>query len=142
MMLPTPTPIADLFYDVVGPETHRSAPGAHPGGEWDPWWSLSRRQRRRLIGGGFATARGLMPDRLADLIESRHPGLHGACPIEWYYRTALRVLDERRRAARRDSRQRLAERHGHRTEYQYRTAQARANGHASLWHQRRAMGWQ
>lgn len=141
----TPTPIGDLFDLVVQGEAHASSPGRHPGGEWDPWFALPRRTRRILIGARMARSGALMPDQLADLIVRRHPCLDEP-PLDWYFRTALAAIQERRYASNRDRHQRLAwggsfTPGAFRTYYRYRDARVREMGFCSLWHYRKAKGW-
>lgn len=132
----TPTPIGDHFDLVVRGEAHRSSPGRHPGGEWDAWFALPRRQRRVLIGAGFARRNAMWPDDLADMIQRNHPNLGGP-PLEWFYRSAFDVLRERRHARNRDRHLRLAKRSGHRTYYERRAALAVEAGFVSFWHYRK-----
>lgn len=134
----TATPVHDLLVAVVGAETHATRPGPHAGGEWDDWRALNVRQRRRLIGAGWARPGGLRPDVLADLIAARHSTPD---PLGWFYRTALEATVERRSAANRDRHASLARRTGYRTYYDRRDALAKAQGHASLWHYRKEKGW-
>lgn len=138
----SPTPIGDHFDHVVRGEAHRSSPGRYRhrrgrrrGGEWDPWFELAPRKRRVLIGARFARAGGMWPDDLADMIERNHPNLDGD-PLEWFYRTAFQVLDERRRAHNYDRHRRVARQSGHPTYYQRRAELAREAGYISFWHYR------
>lgn len=131
------TPFGDRFELVLQAEAHRSAPGRHPGGEWDAWFALPRRTRRVLIGARFARRGGLEPDVLADLIVRNHPNLGGELPLEWFYRSCLEVLAERRRARHRDRHLRVAVESGHGSYYERRCALAVAAGFPSFWAYRR-----
>lgn len=135
------TPITDLFDLVVCGEAHASSPRQRPGGEWDPWYGLPARTRRRLIGAGFARPGAMEPDVLADMIRDRHPGLNGQDPLDWYFRTALLVLDERRKVARHRRTHALIRRSGHASYYAHRTSYCASQGYESVWHYRRAKGW-
>jgi hypothetical protein len=134
----TPTPIADHLELVVQGEAHRSRCGRHPGGEWDPWRSLTARKRHTLIGARFARPNALWPDELADLINRRHPGLNGTDPLEWYFRTCFEALNELRHARNRDRHTRIAEQTGHATYYRRRQALAVDAGYRSFWQYRQS----
>ncbi len=140
MRCPT-TPIGDEFERITEGEIARSSPGRRPGGEWDPWFALAPKTRRRLIGAGFAGLVALEPDVLADIIERNHPGLDGEEPMAWYYRTALKVMVERRTASKLHRRNRLTRTAGYKTEYEHRTRQARAAGYDTFWQYRQARQW-
>jgi hypothetical protein len=89
-----------------------------------------------LIGAGFVRRNAMWPDDLADLIERNHPNLDGP-PLEWFYRTTLQVLRERRHARNRDRHLRVAKQSGHPTYYQRRAALAVEAGFVSFWHYRK-----
>lgn len=131
----TDTPIGDELERVTEGETHRTSAGRHRGGEWDAWYHLPLRTRQRITGAGYARRYGRPPDELADIITHNKPDVADD-PLGWFYRQTLRALTERRQAARRDRRLRLAAAHGHRTEYEYRVAQARAAGFDTFWQYR------
>jgi len=87
-----------------------------------------------------------MPDQLADLIVRRHPCLTEP-PLDWYFRTALATIRERRPVSNRDRHQRLAigastPTRPFKNYYRYRDARVREMGFCSLWHYRKAKGWQ
>lgn len=130
------TPIGDHYELVVRGEAHRSKPGPRRGGEWDPWFALPRRQRRILIGARFARPDAMWPDDLADLIVRNHPNLDTE-PLDWYYRTSLQVLRERRAARNRDRHLRVATESGHATYYRRRAALATAAGYPTFWQYRK-----
>lgn len=137
----TPTPITDALTLVVGGDTHCSSPGERPGGEWDPWFALSRRNRRRLTGAGWATAGGLQPDQLAHVIDAYRSFETQDEALTWFYRTALASINERRYAANVDRHLRVARAGGDATYYDRRDRLAREGGHGSLWRYRKAKGW-
>jgi len=142
--LTSPTPIGDHFDHVVRGEAHRSSPGRQKqrrhrrrGGEWDAWFALPLRKRRILIGAGFARRDAMWPDDLADMIERNHPNLTGP-PLDWFYRTAFEVLQERRHARNRDRHLRVANQTGHPNYYRRRAALAVEAGYPSFWRYRKA----
>lgn len=100
-----------------------SRPG--PGGEWDEVRSISRRSRRRLIGAGMMSPRGLAPDVLADIVSDWFGRDMDACEtVQWYVRNSIAELD--RRVVARNART-----------YQSRDTQAKADGFWSFYHRRR-----
>lgn len=124
------TPIGDRFDQVIGAEAHASSPtvkGKH-GGEWDAWYALPRRTRRRLIGAGFARKGAMEPDVLADLITRQGVTDDYREALDWFYRTAIAALDERQRERRRVRRVPFVDRN----------AKAIAQGYLSFWQYRKA----
>lgn len=146
----TPTPITDRLRAVVGAEAHASSPTrthdhagrrVERGGEYDAWYALPARSRRRLIGAGWARKGAMQPDELADLIARNGGPSDYREALEFYYRLALLAIDERRRAYEIDTRNARAKAAGQPSYFHYRNQQARAAGHASLWQYRKSKGW-
>jgi len=83
----------------------RSKPTSRPDrrGEYDSYYALPPRRRRRLAGAGFILAypNGLVPDELSEMIEAAVPGLGsgGTDPLVWYFNTADRYIRESRQIA-------------------------------------------
>lgn len=128
---------------VVGAATLLSPTYADDGGEWDPLRALPTRTRRRLAGAGYLTSYGERPDVFAELIVDRVAGIETVDDaLDWYVRTSLRAIDERRRQAHRTRHLRTARQHGAASYYEHRTNVARfEHGFRSLWHYRKAKGW-
>jgi len=100
-----------------------SRPG--PGGEWDEVRSIPRRTRRRLIGAGMMSPRGMAPDVLADIVSDWFGRDMDSCEtVRWYVRSCVLILDQRRVA--RDART-----------YRQRDRLAKDRGFISFYHQRR-----
>jgi len=103
---------------VMGYETIR-----HPihdrwqGGEYDALRHLPRSTKRTLTGARFLTPRGLQPDLAADLI-----GMDVDDAVEWYVKTCLTVIRQRRRIAHWRRHHKLALRNGFETYWYYRKA--------------------
>lgn len=134
----TPTPLCDLLDHVLRGEAHRSNAPSKRGGEWDAWFALPQRSRRRLIGARWARFGALPPDVLADRIRDV---IAVDDPLVWFYRTALAAIDERQRAANVDRHVRVAVDGGDVSYYARRTRLVQQVGHPSLWHYRVARGW-
>ena len=95
------------------------------GGEWDALRDLGRRERRRLIGHGFLSAKGLAPDVLAEYLGSWFGRDFTADEaVEFYLDNARRAVAERRRTR-------------HSRIYERRNTRAQRAGYRSLWHYRR-----
>lgn len=127
---------------VVGPEALASSPGPRNWPEWDYLYSLPRRTRRRLIGAGYMRRGGMQPDLLADVIVPRVAEVETIDDaMEWYVKTCLTAITERRLLAHRRRHLAVARRNGHQTYYQHRTEYARSLGYDSLYDMRRKKKW-
>lgn len=112
------------------------------GGEWDWRRDMQHRVHKRLVGAGWLTSDGEMPDVLATLIIPQVGGIEiDAHAIEWYLRAALRSIPEARRDAHHHRHLRYARTQGHNSYYEYRRHQALEGGHGSLWYMRHDRGW-
>lgn len=126
---------------VMGGDVVASGP-VGPGGEWDAIRGIPLRRRRCLIGALYLTPTGLRPDVAAEIIAQRVAGINSIDDaMEWYVRTALTAVGERRIASRLRRRKRLHLRHGYSSEYDYRNARSIERGYRSLWCERVARGW-
>lgn len=95
------------------------------GGEYDALRDLSTRERRRLIGHGFLSPRGLAPDVLAQYLSSYFGRDFSSCEaVEFYLDNARRAVRERRSTY-------------HARVYARRNERARRAGFRSLWQYRR-----
>lgn len=111
-----------------------------PGGEFDYLRGLPRRTIKRLIGAGYLSPYGLMPDVAADYIAEYVSGIDSTDDaMRWYVRMAIAAIDERRMIARRERDERLINRRGFPTYYAMRNAAARSAGYKSLWHMRKEL---
>lgn len=141
-----PTPHLDALWDCLGGNALATWNGKRgTGGEWDALRSVPLKRRRRLTGAGYLRRDGMAPDQLAELIRTYGPAgsaSWGTCEcIDWYVRTALRALDERRTAHHYDRHLAYAKACGKRSYYALRDAAAQEAGYSSLWQYRKAMGW-
>lgn len=134
----TPTPITDRLAHVIGGEAHATTPAddKRAGGEWDAWYALPRRTRKRLTGAGYARRGAMQPDVFADLLRSRGFGDDYRQALERFYGEALLAIIETRRARTNNSRARQAKATGHRSYFALRNARAVALGYRSFWHLR------
>ena len=117
----------DELERVLGPDTVRSPRAEYVGGEWDYLNSLSRRAKRRLIGGRYLTAAGLAPDVAADIIcdaVAECETIDDA--MAWYVNISRSAMEQKRRIA-------------VKREYQRRLARARAAGQDSVHYHRLAI---
>lgn len=128
---------------VVGSDRLASSPGPRNGPEWDGLRLMNQRHLRKLRGAGWMRSGAMQPDQLAELIVPRVAGVESIdAAMEWYVRTCLVAIAEAQIVARRHRHRKLAVRNGHPTYYDYRTAQAKANGYESVWHMRKERGWE
>lgn len=141
---PTPTPIWDRLMSITGGNALATYHG-QKGAEWDVLRDVPLRTRRRLTSAGLMARDGEKPDVFCDLLVTYGGGeaerFDGYNPLAWWLREAVRALDERQSAVRKDRRRRLARRHGDRSYYAYRVAWCRERGYPSLWSYRQAMRW-
>lgn len=102
-----------------------SRPGPRAGGEWDEVRAISRSVRRRLIGAGLMSPRGMAPDQLAEVVGAWYGrDFTSDEVVTWYVWHALQTIEHRRTAARART-------------YRRRDAQARAEGFRSFYDRRR-----
>lgn len=136
----TDTPIMDRLEQVTGGTTLATFHG-QSGGEWDTLRHTSLSVRRSLTSTRWMSLDGEKPDVFADLLRTYGPSDVEPDPIAWFVREARQANAEARTARHRAVMLRVARRHGYRTYHEYRTEQARQQGHDSVWHMRKARGW-
>jgi hypothetical protein len=114
------------------------------GGEWDTLRRIPAKTMRRLTAAGFFRKWGLEPDVAAsDYIIPSVAGVEDTCAaMEWYWRMALRVLEERRRVAHHRRHRNLARANGFVTWFDYRNNLSKRRGFTSYRHERREKGWE
>jgi hypothetical protein len=126
------TPITDNLLSICGAERLATFHG-QPGGEWDHLrLHVSLRTRRSLTGAGWMRLHGMKPDVFCDWIGNS---------IEWYVDQCRQAIPEQQRANNIARHHRVAERNGHRSYYEHRSAWVRSLGYSSLYAYRKQRGW-
>lgn len=116
-----------------------SRPGRHAGGEWDAWRALTSRQRRTIIGLGWAGPRGMAPDQAVHALGETMTPDELVAELVRAARTAHRWRHQRQAQRRQARARRLLGPQA--TYHALREWQAREAGHGSYRALRRARGW-
>jgi hypothetical protein len=129
--------IEDEFDRVMGGEAVRHPVHGGRGGEWDTLRRLPRRSLRILTGARLLTPDGLFPDEAATHVIGPKLGLYDTCEaMDWFARTGLAMIAERRQRRNVERHLRVAKRAGFPTYYDYRNARSIEKGYRSLYDER------
>jgi hypothetical protein len=131
----------DEIERVMGPDRVRHPIHGSDGGEWDYLRALPKPERRILTGAKYLTPTGMLPDVAAEVICAQTRAEDTCEAMDWYVRTALKAIQERRRLAYDRRTRNLASRHGYSAYHQLRTFQAVCEGFDTYRHKRRERGW-
>jgi hypothetical protein len=131
----------DEIERVMGPDRVRHPVHGSDGGEWDYLRALPKPEKRVLTGAKYLTPHGMLPDVAAEVICAQTRAEDTCEAMDWYVRTALKAIQERRRLAYDRRTRNLASRHGYSAYHQLRTFQAVCEGFDTYRHKRRERGW-